>query len=223
MSAAAELGPIVGLGRVEQAVRDRLREPQVFGVYLDEAHRQTYGSSARIVRPKDIVASTDERVKLQMPAIVVQAEGAGDPQRTRDRTYAMSFVVGVHCITTGSSQATLRRTSDVMAAAATSLLLQRLPGTAVGPAVISGVSWDANGVDDANGDSSAYVDIVSQLRIVVSGVASDRRGRLPQLPPNLPGTDGPGPHPNLPPAVVGIAVDVDGTTSPFDPQDLENP
>ena len=220
MTSAAELGPIVGLGRVEQAVRDRLREPQVFGVYLDEALRQTYATETRVIRPKDIVASTEDRLKLRMPAIVVQAEGAGDPTRTRDRSYTMSFVVGVHCITTGAPQPTLRRTSDVMAAAATSLLLQRLPGTPVGPAVISDVTWDANGVDDD--DSAAFMDIVTQLRIVVSGVASDRRGRIPGLPPNEPGTTGPAPPPAMPPAVVGFAVDVDDEDeyAPYEPEEL---
>lgn len=216
MVATAELGPIIGLGRVEHAIRDVLREPQVFGVYLDEALRQTYGIEARVIRPKDIVASTQERVKLNLPGIVVQAEPAGDPQRMRDRSYAATFVIGVHCITVDGSHATARRTSDVMAAAATAMLLQRLPGAKVGEAVVSGVTWDASGQEDEEGQNTSYVDVVTQLRVVVSGLMSDRKGRLPTLPPNVPGTNGPAPPPTMPPAIVGFAVDVDDETGPFD-------
>jgi hypothetical protein len=220
MVATAELGPVIGLGRVEHAIRDVLRQPQVFGVYLDEALRQTYGVEARVIRPKDIVASTQERVKLNLPGLVVQAEPAGDPQRMRDRSYAATFVIGVHCITVDGSHATARRTSDVMAAAATSMLLQRLPGQNVGEAVVSGVTWDASGQEDEQGATSSYVDVVTQLRVVVSGLMSDKKGRLPSLPANDPATGGPAPAPTVIPGIVGFAIDVDDdTTSYFDEGD----
>lgn len=211
---ARELGPIVGVGRVEQSIRDVLRDPRVLGAYMDEAHRQTYGSDvggedARIARPKDIVCSTDDYGRLTLPAIIVQAEASPETHRTGDRILGATWVVGVHCAVAGGSEATNRRTADVWSSAATALLLQRLPGVAAGPAVISGVEWDGTAIEEGDGDAS-FIDAVVQLRITVSGLLSDRRGRLPDLPDGGPGTTDPAPQPGIPPVVEEIEIEAYG-------------
>lgn len=212
MTDAAELGPIVGLGAIEQTIRNVLRVPQVLGVYLDDALRQTYGADTRVARPRDIVASTETRVKLNMPAVVVQVEGTGNTTRMADRTYAAEYVVGVHCINSGGREADCRRTSDVLAAACRAYLLQRLLGVHVGPAVVSRVQWDIDVLDSqpAGGKSMAYSDLIVQLRVTVSGVVSDAPGRIPGLPPNVPGDPGPAPPPGLPPVIVDLPIEVEG-------------
>jgi hypothetical protein len=206
-----ELGPIVALGSLEQTIRTLLRTPQVLGVYIDEAFRQNYASEARVDRPRDIVTATETRGKLNMPAIVVQAEGNGDPRRMgADRTYAASYVVGLHCITTGGNESTCRRTSDILAAAATAMCLQRLQGKTVGTGVVSNVTWDGSALEaNPTSRSSAYAEVVSQLTVTVSGVYTDVRGRIPTLPPNDPDTTGPAPAPDNLTTIVDLPVEVE--------------
>lgn len=215
-----ELGPIVGLGAVEETVRATLMQPQVLGVYVDEAVRQTYGIEMRVLRPKDIVCGP-ELDDLNHPALIVRAEGDAATERHADRTYGARLVVGVHCVVTGGSRQDCRRTADVHAAAVRSLLLQRLLGRPVGTATVARVEWEGDEtVVVPSASANTRAETVVRLSVTVSGVASDRRGRLPDLDPDDPGT-GPAPGPDLPPVLTELAFDVDDETTAWEPVDPE--
>lgn len=215
-----ELGPIVGLGAVEETVRATLMQPQVLGVYLDEAARQTYGIEMRVLRPKDIVCGP-EPDDLNHPALIVEAEDDVTTERHRDRTYGARLVIGVHCVVTGGSRQDCRRTADVHAAAVRSLLLQRLLDRSVGTATVARVEWEGDEtVVGPPASVNTRAETVVRLAVTVSSVASDRRGRLPDLDPEDPGT-GPAPGPGLPPVMTELAFDVDDETADWEPVDPE--
>lgn len=211
-----ELGPIVGLGALEQTVRTVLMQPQILGVFLDEAARQTYGIETRVLRPQEIVCGPAPDA-LNHPALIVHVEDDVETHRHADRSYSAQLVVGVHCVITGGSPADCRRTADVHAAAVRSLLLQRLPGSSVGPATVAHVEWIGDAIADAPAETaSTRAEMIVRLAVTVSGVASDRRGRIPDLDPNDPDTNGPAPGPGLLPVLTEFAVDPEGETTDWE-------
>ena len=215
MSASDQLGPIISHPLVEQTIRDLLRRPQWLGSYLDESFRQSYGAEMRVLRPRDIVCSTDDTGRLQLPAIVIQVEGTADPTRMPDHTYAASYVVGLHCLCAANREPEARRTSALICAAATALCLQHLPGSAVGEAQVRDVTWQGSISDTQPPDGSpATANSVGQLAVTVAGVVRDTRPLMPDLDGGTPGNPDPAPPP--PPEVVieDVTIELDEEEQP---------
>jgi hypothetical protein len=205
-----ELGPIVGMRAIENAARKCLTEPKVLGVYIDDALRQNYGGNVRVARPKDIVCASDQQTtQLRAPYIVVQAESSGDARRGGDRRYTASYTLAAHCVAVGGSQESCRQTADVLSAAVSACLLQRLSMQQAGTAGIGAVRWELIATSERSaGASKSYANYVAQLSIDVHGVLSDLRGRLPTLPVPDPDNTAPAPAPDNLRVIVDLPIEI---------------
>lgn len=207
----AEIGPMVGLRAVEYAARRCLTEPQVLGIYIDDALRQNYGGNVRVLRPKDIACASDDTTsQLRAPYILIQAEGSGEATRTGDHLYTANYTLGIHCVAVGGSQESCRQTADVYSAAVSACLLQRLRLQQAGVAPIGDVRWELIATDERGpGQSKSYANYVAQLSVEVHGVFTDARGRLPTLPAPDPNTTTPAPAPDNLVVIVDLPVEIE--------------